>query len=159
MSAYPSQLAYSKSRRDWARANGHCQQCHKQPARIVDGAVKSQCRGCYEAQCRRVGREPSQQQPSLVAYQPLEEILERPDVRVLRALCWFDGVSTSDLLDSMDIDDSEDRVMFDMIIRQHRIRKRIGGAGLHHITPAGRSWLAKQLARADVGVATEEEAA
>lgn len=28
----------------------------------------------------------------------------------------------------------------------------------YRITPAGRAWLAKQLARADVGVATEEEA-
>lgn len=148
----PTQRARFKQRRDEARAAGLCQWCHVNPGRNDNGVIRSRCESCHAKQ---------QAQAQLASYLPWDVLLERPSIRILRALLWFDGVTASDLMDAIDgARDHESRVrgryrqsLFDLADAGY-----IAGAAwdLYRITPAGRAWLAKQLARAEVGV---EEAA
>lgn len=109
------------------------------------------------------GRAPRHGVPQAVLdrYTPLEAILERKTVRVARALLGFDGVTCSDLLDAIGVDiDSNARGSWYMALGYMARGGHLDrGGGLYRITPAGRSWLANQLAKADPGVATDEEAA
>lgn len=97
-------------------------------------------------------------------------------VRVVRGLARLDWVSTRDLFPAIGIP-----WLLGMSNKHETAEWRARNAASHalsrcvragfvemrgeirsreyRITPAGRTWLAKQLARADVGVATEEEAA
>jgi hypothetical protein len=86
-----------------------------------------------------------------VAYRPVDEILERPSIRILRAIRWFDAVTATDLLDAMDI--TEDRAAWAVRLAQLARDGLLSGGSwrVYRITPAGRAWLARQLARADVG--------
>lgn len=93
-------------------------------------------------------------------YAPLDDVLERTSVRLLRALQRFDGVTCEDLLDALDIEEEKQRWAGSARLRGMRKYGLVSReSDLYRITNAGRVWLAKQIARADVGVATEEEAA
>lgn len=93
-------------------------------------------------------------------YTPLDAVLDRKTVRVARALLRFDGVTCYELLDAMGIDtDSASRGPWYMALGYMARGGYLARDGVvYRITPAGREWLAKQLARADVGVATDAEA-
>lgn len=142
--------ADTKARRDAARERGDCQRCYRRPGRVVNGTARATCEHCHE-----------HHQRPLAAYRPLDEVLARPTVRVLRALQWFDGVTAADLLDALDIEDEGERNDYNHRLWWAGTRGYVRGErwGLYRITDAGRAWLAKQIARADVGVASDEEAA
>ena len=88
-----------------------------------------------------------------VRYQPLDEFLQRPGIRVLRALRWFDWVEPADLIVASGIDE-DSRDNFDKAltrgVRDGHIERRremtTRGAGyVYRITAAGRARLAERI--------------
>lgn len=164
-------LVAKKARYDSRIAAGICVACGK-PGR----PGKTQCQACSDAEyvrrkaargvvsaARKAKREQKHRDLAIAKqYRALDEVLERRSVRVLRAVSRFDGVTSAELLDALEIDDAMERKAWACQMGYaHRIGHLTlqGRWGQYRITPAGRTWLAKQLARADVGVATDEEAA
>ena len=142
MSAHASKIRYSKARREWARANGYCQHCYQRPARVIGGVAKSTCEQCYDLQRRHT---------SYVAYVPLDILLSKPSVAILRALRRFDSVSVGDLFLAVREGSEHARDL------RRGLRTCLGNGwavrdeyGMCSITAAGREWLAGELTRADV---------
>lgn len=144
------QRAYHARRRALSKELGLCQRCNK-PAAVRDGKTLSRCAMCLP----KINAKRTQERH----YIPLDAILERPKVQLLRMLTRFDLASTSDLLIALGID--HNRGVYTSDIAELRACGLITQAdsrfGRYAITPAGRAWLAKQLARADVGVASDDE--
>lgn len=145
---------YIAERRAAARAAGNCQQCLKRPGRIVDGKRRSQCQVCIDAYTRPVSR-PAKQR-TLSGYQPIDETLQLPRVRLLRALRWFDWVTLHDLLDALDMDECDDRPRWAHKTAMHLLSRggfvetlRVPLVGvMYRITAKGRAELAGRIALA-----------
>lgn len=144
---------YLRMRRLADAAAGRCTKCRSRPA---SPGVKN-CAHCQEQNTAS---------KATGGYVPWDELLARPSIRILRVMAHMGWVGSSVVMDALGLGKD------DVDYRRHKntlspdlvesgcveIRNDLG-LPVYRITPAGRTWLAKQLARADVGVATDEEAA
>lgn len=91
-----------------------------------------------------------------VNYNPLDETLEKTDVRILRALRHFDSIEASDLWELLNVprgrepgDDGERSKFYSSMSRLAReglvARSGLLGERYYRITPAGRAELARRL--------------
>jgi len=99
-------------------------------------------------------------------YVPLDELLQVPAVRVLRALSRYDWIERQDLYDALDL--PPNRAAPQLLNTYHMAVSRSVRLGHieardcrffrqfmtrdFRITPAGRAWLAKRLRPAQIGV-------
>ena len=160
---------YLRARRDDARAAGRCVICQVRGASLrADGSRMSRCDQCASREHNRRGYKTRYDVPrSEHIYEPLDCLIDSPRVRILRCLVHFDWASRSDIMIALDLSRESIRYRSHVVALENLCRDgHVESSGdarsaycTYRITPAGRSWLAKQLARADVGVATEEEAA
>lgn len=93
------------------------------------------------------------------AYTPLDELLEQPGIRILRALRFHDWVTTSTLLDAglMERTAADDRALYRLVEAGHVERKRtVGHHAEYRITAAGKAHLVQRL-QSPLLVATERE--
>lgn len=94
-----------------------------------------------------------------VSYMPLDEILERPAVRLLRILRWWDDATAGDLFQAIDLpghlEDSYLHVLRRMSRNGYVTRS---GLGLSHspfhyrISAVGRRYLAAEIDRARIKI-------
>lgn len=136
---------YQARRRADMRARGLCQRCGR-PAAVRNDKRMSRCETCLPL----IGG---------TRYVPLDDLLERTSIRILRTLSRFDGIAATDLLDALDVFDERRLTTGSRLVQLAKHGLAEWRDRLYRITPAGREWLAKQLRRADPGVATDKEAA
>lgn len=104
------------------------------------------------------------------AYEPIEDILARPKVRILRALRWFGWVSGEDLWLALDVpewnttdadaDNSERNRMQTMLGYLTRTgRVETCQRGVYRLTDLGRADLARTLRKYEESIGAQRRAA
>jgi hypothetical protein len=133
-----------------------CNNCTKPP---LPG--RSKCASCIEVQKRAYHR---RREMGIIAgdYRPIDEVLESPPVRILRALRHFDGISCFDLFEIIGVPrhnggtdalrDAHTQALCrlnkaGLIERMRFSGMLVRGEGFnwYRVTEAGRQWLAEQL--------------
>lgn len=105
----------------------------------------------YKAQRRELRRK--ERSPAL-HYTPLDELMARPHVRILRALRWFDWATTEQIAIALDLPDHHEnpqlRNAYTLAMR-HMVQSgrveanRTAWPHEYRLTPAGREWLRAAL--------------
>lgn len=103
------------------------------------------------------------------AYEPIEDILARPKVRILRALRWFGWVSLHDLADALDVafvtgeSNEEWKSLYDSIrylVKTGRVEARGSSWDTEYIlTDLGRADLARTLRKYEESIGAQRRAA
>lgn len=106
------------------------------------------------------------------AYEPIEDILARPKVRILRALRWFGWVTAADLFTALDLSDwvrngdNRERLNYTSTLRglvnAGRVERDGHGRGVEHayrLTDLGRADLARMLRKYEESIGAQRRAA
>ena len=148
-----SSCDYYKARSERARAAGLCSRCARRPHR----PGKAYCETCVEK--LKAIRNRTREE----AYQPLDELLETPRMRMLRFLSRCDWISAADIFDALDVSPDE-RLAYRQTLRtQWRIgaverRQFDGEPGEYRITPKGRKVIEKVMQKYDRSLSGKEAA-
>lgn len=137
---------YMAKRRSAAVGRGDCMICCKRP-KLPD---RVRCGVCNELQ-RRANR--AVYRAAHRPYEPLDEILSSPRVRVLRKLRWLDWTTTLTALDDLDVPSDERKKYIAALshaLKMGQLEARAtGGTKEYRITQAGKAALRELAADYD----------
>lgn len=133
---------YLARRREAAIARGDCDRCCTRP-RLLDHA---QCAKCIEKRRTRERAQVEQQNE----YVPLDEILERPRVRILRQLRHHDWTTPVELLDVLDVPGKSERNRYGAALAGAVTcglieRRDLYSTAEYRITMRGREFLRREI--------------